>query len=197
MPREPATPPPQPPAPPRVPGRWRLSRIVPRALRERRAVITLEFAVILGPLIGVLLVCLQVPLIFIASETLQGAALMAGRQIMTGQVQQSGMTQQAFQQAVCNILPGLFACNAVMVDVESAGNYSQITTGAPSITYGKNGQPNNSWPFAPGGPDDVVIVRVMYNWPVIGGSLIPGIANQPGGNLLLVGTAVFKNEPYP
>ena len=36
----------------------------------------------------------------------------------------------------------------------------------------------------------------MYNWPVVGGPLLPGLANQANGDRLLVATAVFKNEPY-
>ncbi len=36
----------------------------------------------------------------------------------------------------------------------------------------------------------------MYNWPVVGGGLLPGLADQPNGNHLLVATSVFKTEPY-
>lgn len=182
-------------APPRK-WRWAPGWLF-RAARERRAIAALEFALVLGPLLALLMVSLQIPLIFFAGEALQGAAIMAGREIMTGQAQQSNMSQAAFQQAACNILSGLFACSNVMVDVQSASNFSGINTAPPTETYGKNGQPNNNWNYSPGGPDDVVIVRVMYNWPVVASALIPGLANQPGGTRLLIGTAVFKNEPYP
>jgi hypothetical protein len=36
----------------------------------------------------------------------------------------------------------------------------------------------------------------MYNWPVVGGGLLPGLADQPNGSHLLVATSVFKTEPY-
>lgn len=165
--------------------------------RDRRAATALEFALIFGPFAALLLVSLQIPLIYFANQALDGAATMAGRQIMTGQAQQSNMTQAAFQQAVCNTLSGLFSCANVMVDVESSGAYSSLSTTPPTITYGKSGQPNNNWAFNPGGPDDIVIVRVMYNWPVVLSALIPGLADQPGNTRLLIGTAVFKNEPFP
>ena len=36
----------------------------------------------------------------------------------------------------------------------------------------------------------------MYDWPVVGGPLAWGLANQSGNYHLLLATAVFKNEPY-
>lgn len=179
------------------PRRRRPFRHLFRTVRDRRAVAALEFAVVVGPFLALMLASLQIPLIYFADEALQGAAIQAGREIMTGQAQQSGMTQAAFKQAVCGLLGAMFSCSNIMVDIESASNFSSINTGSPTVTYGRNGQPNNNWAYSPGGPDDVVIVRVMYNWPVMASALIPGLANQPGGQRLLIGTAVFKNEPYP
>jgi hypothetical protein len=54
----------------------------------------------------------------------------------------------------------------------------------------------NSFAYSPGGPGDIVIMRVMYAWPVVGGPLGLNLANQPDGSHLMLATAVFKNEPY-
>jgi Flp pilus assembly protein TadG len=184
----------------RVPSACRLLRRlrarIPPVARETRANTTVEFALVLGPLMALILASLQVPLIFFESQALQSAAINAGRQIMTGTAQQGSMTQSQFQQAVCSQLNALMPCSSLMVDVESASNFGAIPTSTPTLTY-KNGAVNNNWSYNPGGPDDVVIVRVMYNWPVFGAGLLPGIANQPNGQRLLVGTSIFKNEPYP
>ncbi len=164
--------------------------------RERKANTTVEFALVLGPLMALILASLQVPIIYFESEALQSAAVNAGRQIMTGSVQQSSMTQSQFKQAVCAQLGALMPCGSIMVDVQSAANFGSIPTSTPTLTY-NNGAVNNKWGYNPGGPDDVVIVRVMYNWPVFGAGLLPGIANEPSNTRLLVGTSIFKNEPYP
>jgi hypothetical protein len=37
---------------------------------------------------------------------------------------------------------------------------------------------------------------VMYQWPVFLGPLGLNLANESNGNLLLMATATFKNEPY-
>jgi hypothetical protein len=83
-----------------------------------------------------------------------------------------------------------------MVDVESAGSYSALNTATPTLTYDGSGNVTNAWVYNPGGPGDIVIMRVMYNWPVIGGPLAWGLSNQPGDQRLLIATTVFKNEPY-
>ena len=54
----------------------------------------------------------------------------------------------------------------------------------------------NAWSWSPGAADQVVIIKVMYNWPVFGpGGL--GLSNQPNGGHLLIAVTVFKNEPFP
>jgi Flp pilus assembly protein TadG len=168
----------------------------PAIMRDRRAVAALEFAAVLAPLLGLLLATLQIPMIFFADQALQSAATNAGRLIMTGSAQQDGTSQSAFQQAVCAQLASMFSCANLMVDVESASSYGAIGTSTPTLTYGHNGAVGNKWAYDPGGPGDIVIVRVMYNWPVFAAALIPGLANQPNQQRLLVGATVFKNEPF-
>jgi len=59
-----------------------------------------------------------------------------------------------------------------------------------------NGQlQTNNLQYQMGGPGDIVVVQVYYQWPII----VPGLdmlANISGNNRLLVATAVFENEPY-
>jgi len=54
----------------------------------------------------------------------------------------------------------------------------------------------NQWSYSPGNPGDIVVVQVMYQWPVVLGPLGFNLSNVGNGNRLLVSTAVFKNEPY-
>ena len=41
----------------------------------------------------------------------------------------------------------------------------------------------------------IVVVRVMYLWPVFLGPLGLNLSNQPSNKRLLMATAAFKNEP--
>ena len=83
-----------------------------------------------------------------------------------------------------------------MVDVQSASSYSGISTAPITISYNPvTGKPIPG-AYSTGNPGDIIIMRVLYNWPVIASPLMPGLANQANGDHLLVGTAVFKTEPY-
>lgn len=161
-----------------------------------RAATAVEFAILTTPLMFLLLASLQLAIIFFANQALQSAAITAGRQLMTGADQNAGTTQSQFQQAICNTAQFLFSCNGVMVDVQSASAYSRIDTTPLTITYDATGKITNSWSYSPGSAGDIVILRVMYNWPIVAGPLLPGLGNQPNGDRLLVATAVFKNEPF-
>jgi Flp pilus assembly protein TadG len=161
-----------------------------------RAATAVEFALLVTPFMFLILASLQLSLIFIAGQVLQTATNEAGRQLMTGADQNAAMTQSQFQQTVCNNAPILFTCSNIMVNVASANSYASLNTATPTITYNAQGQPTNTWSYSTGGPGDIVIVQAMYNWPVFGGPLALGLADQSNGSYLLVGTSVFKNEPY-
>ena len=178
-------------------GFWRrLRRGLTAFARDEGAAAALEFAIVSLPLIGMLLASLQLSLIFFAGQMLQSAATNAGRELMTGEAQKAGLTAAQFGQVVCNPVSTFFNCANMMVDVQSAGTFSAVSTTAPTITYDANGHVTNAWSWSPGGPGDVVIVKVLYNWPVFGPAVL-GLSNQPDGGHLLVAVTVFKNEPFP
>jgi Flp pilus assembly protein TadG len=164
--------------------------------KDERAATAVEFALLITPLVTLILASLQLSLIFYAGQALQSVAITAARQLMTGQAQQASDTQAQYHQVVCNSAPILFTCSGLMVDVQSASNYSQINTTPITLNYDIHGNVTNTWSYSPGSPGDVVILRVMYNWPVVAGPLMVGMPNQPNGDHLLVGVSVFKNEPY-
>jgi Flp pilus assembly protein TadG len=167
---------------------------------DDRAATAVEFALLAPPLIFLILASLQLSIIFFAGQYLQSLATRAGREVMTGQVQTAGDTQTQFVATggpVCSAAPTLFfTCSNIMVDVESASSYSTLNTATLTPTYDSHGNVTNTWAYSPGAPGDIVILRLMYNWPVIAGPLLPGLANQSNGDRLLVATSVFKNEPY-
>lgn len=166
-----------------------------RGLRDERGAVAVEFAVVAAPLIALILAILQTAIIMFYEEALQTATEKSARQVMIGAVQDSGLSQSAFQTLVCNNA-SMFTCSNLMVDVESASSFSSISTSPLTMTYNSSGAATNTWSYSPGSAGDIVILRVMYNWPVFGGPLLPGLADQSNGTHLLVGTAVFKNEPY-
>ncbi len=50
--------------------------------------------------------------------------------------------------------------------------------------------------FEPGKAGDIVVVRLMYEWPVYASLLGFNLADLGSGKRLLMATAAFRNEPY-
>jgi Flp pilus assembly protein TadG len=170
-------------------------------LRDNKGATAVEFALIAAPFLGLLVGLVQVFLIFFAQSVLQNAVRMSTRQILTGQTQtqdaslSSTAAAAAFHQIVCNNANVLFTCAGLMVDVEVANNWSSANVAMPALTYDGNGNVNNTWQFNPGNAGDIVVVRVMYLWPVFFGSLGFNWANQANGTREIMASAAFQNEP--
>ena len=162
-------------------------------LADRQGATAVEFALVATPFIGLLVGIIQTFLVFFAQQLLETAVNQSSRLILTGQAQAQSMTQSQFTTAVCSNLPILFNCNNLMIDVEVAGSWTTANAGQPSLTFDSNGNVTNAWQYNPGNPGDIVVVRVMYLWPVF---IAPLVANLSNGTRLIMASAAFQNEAY-
>jgi Flp pilus assembly protein TadG len=163
-------------------------------LRREDGGAALEFAVVAAPFLALLFAILETALMFFASQTLETAVQNSSRLVLTGQAQNQGLTQSTFQNAVCQTLSSMFNCNKILIDVETASSFGSANTGLPV----QNGQLQNNFTYSPGGPGDIVVVRLMYQWPVYVSllNLSNSLSNMSGSSNLLMATAAFRNEPY-
>jgi Flp pilus assembly protein TadG len=176
-------------------GRKRFPSASGFARREDGAA-ALEFAIVAAPFIALLLATLQTTLAFFAGQVLESAVNDSSRVILTGSAQNANMTQSGFATAVCGKVQALFDCSKLMIDVQTANSFANANTSMPTLTFDGKGNVTNNWQFQPGNPGDIVVMRVMYEWPVFLGPLGLSLSNESNGNLLLMATAAFKNEPY-
>jgi Flp pilus assembly protein TadG len=164
--------------------------------RREDGAVAVEFAIIATPFIALILATVQTALAFFAGQVLESAVADSSRAILTGSAQNAGLTQSGFASLVCTKIQTLFNCSNLMIDVRTATSFSAANTSMPTLTFDANGNPTNSWSYSPGSPGDIVVMCVMYQWPVFLGPLGLSLSNEGNGNLLLMATAVFKNEPY-
>ena len=173
--------------------------------KDRKGATAVEFALVATPFLALIAALIQTFLLFFAQSQLEAAVRLSSRQIMTGQVQTQDASQSltpiqaaaAFQHTVCTTTNAaiIFTCLGVMVDVQVVSQWSAANTGMPTLTYNSNGTVSNVWQFNPGNAGDIVVVRVMYLWPVFFGSIAFNMSNQPNGNRLIMASAAFQNEP--
>ncbi len=172
--------------------RLKCVRLARRFVQQQSGIAAVEFGMVAAPFLALIFAILETSVIFFAGQALETAVADSGRLIMTGQAQQQGFDQNAFKNAVCAKIYGLFDCtNGIFIEVKSFPTFAAITMPTP---LDANGNFVNNFGYQPGGPCSIVLVRLFYRWPVYVSIL--GLDNMAGGKRLLVATSAFRNEPY-
>ena len=162
--------------------------------RDCRGASAIEMGLVAAPFLAFILASLQTGLVYFADSALEIATEKTSRLVLTGNIQNA--TQQQFLTTLCSKLPSILSCANVMVDAQVYASFSSANTTTPTITYNPNGTVSNQWNYNIGGPGSIVVLRVLYLLPVVGGPLAFSVANAGYGTHLSMATAVFKNEPY-
>ena len=166
-----------------------------RMFRDRSGASTVEFAMVAAPFLALVFAIMETAIIFFAGQALETAAADSARLIMTGQAQTQGFDQTKFKNAVCARIYALFNCNgSLYIDVQSYSSWSSVNTSLPVDANG-NIQ-SGTFGYQPGGPSDIVVMRLMYQWPVYVSLLGLNLSNASGNQRLLMATVAFRNEPY-
>jgi Flp pilus assembly protein TadG len=162
----------------------------------RRGATAVEFALVAPALIAMLIAIFETTLFLFAQQTLQNAAVSAGRLILTGQVQNGNMTQSQFASQVCPMVSAVFNCANLMINVQNYSAFSGANTAQPTLTYNSNGTVSNTWSYSPGTPGQVMVVRLIYQWPIVAGPFGYVLSNLGNGTTEMMGVSAFRVEPY-
>lgn len=169
-------------------------RVVRRFVRTDDGAAAVEFAMVAAPFIAIIFAIFETAIVFFAGQVLEVAMADSARLIMTGQAQKAGFNQAKFKEEVCNRIYGLFDCTGgIKVDVRTYTSFSSATMSKP---IDANGNLTFTPAFDPGKAGDIVVVRMMYEWPVYASLLGFNLADLGSGKRLLMATAAFRNEPY-
>jgi Flp pilus assembly protein TadG len=166
---------------------------IPGFARRQDGTATVEFGLVALPFLALLFAIIQTLLVFLAQQALETITANAARLILTGQAQAQNLTQTSFKTTLCAQVVALFNCaNGININVQTFSSFSSVTYPSPV----NNGQfQNSSFVYEPGGPGDVVVVQVFYQWPIFVNLMNLNLANLSNNSRLLVATAAFRNEP--
>jgi Flp pilus assembly protein TadG len=173
----------------------RFRRQVSRFREAERGATAVEFALIAPAFLAMLFAILQTTFFLFAQQTLQNAAVEAGRMFMTGSAQSSGLTQSQFASDVCPMVSALFNCSNLQIDVSTYSSFSSASTAAPSL-YNSSGKLVTSGTYSPGTQGDIMVVQLAYPWPIIGMPLGSVLPNSGQGTTEVMGVSAFRVEPY-
>lgn len=173
----------------RLEARW------DRFARDRRGAAAVEFAMIAAPFFFLIFGLLEVCLIFIMTTVMENAVSEASRPLRTGEAQGAGMTENQFRQAVCAEFFEILDCDArLSIDVRTVDNFASTPTG--DVLDNEGNLDNDDFMFEPGGPNEIVAVRIFYEWDLITPVLSQPLVSMAGNKHLLQSNAVFRNEPF-
>ena len=161
---------------------------VRRLIRHEDGSTAVEFGLLGVPFFGLMFAIIETALAFFAGQTLETATADSSRLIMTGQAQMQNFDKAKFKEAVCARIHGLFKCDNIKFQVATAASFATASFSPPIDAQG-NVKPDT---FTPGGPSEIVVVQVMYEWPIY----VARLSNMGSGKRLLMATAAFRNEPY-
>lgn len=173
----------------------RLNAAWNRYASDRRGAAAVEFAMVAIPFFLLIFGLLEVCLIFLVSTVLEHAVADASRQIRTGQAQESGFNEMNFRESVCDSFFGLLDCDEKLhIDVKSLDEFGAANFERPLDLDGNFD--DGDFAYEPGGPNDIVAVRVFYEWRLMTPFITAPLSNMTGSKYLVQANAVFRNEPF-
>ena len=127
---------------------------------------------------------------------MDNAVFETARLIRTGQAQIAEMTEEQFEDEVCGRMAVFVDCSSgsFYLEVDSPDTFADMDVEPPMDEDDENFEPPAAFDF--GEANDIVLVRVYYQWPM---SPVMGFQwrnSLPNGKRLIGSFAAFRNEPY-
>lgn len=171
-------------------------RVLGTWLRGNRGTTAVEFSLVGIPFILMIIGTIEMSLMFTAQSLLQEATYTAARQIRTGQIQNggSGSPQDAFRKSICDFASILIPCDRIQFQVQELPSFGDAEKLPPASFDGDGNLEDQG--FDPGGVSDIVLVRVIYNYPILTPMMQPLLSNNGRFTFTMMSTIVMQNEPY-
>ena len=171
-----------------------VGKLFRRFRRNRGGSAAVDFALVAPIFFALLFAIIESAMVFFASQLLETVTADSARLVMTGQAQAASMTAVAVQDQSVRSRRHIVRLRQRHLYRRAELPVVLLSQPCRSDRRRKKFVPPNN--FSPGGPGDIVVVRVFYKWPLFVTSMGYDISNLTGGKRLLTATAAFQNEPY-
>lgn len=179
------------------------SSLLKRFLANESGAYAIEFSLIALPFFGLLFAIIEVAWVSFNSEQLQAAVDSAARQVLTGAAQTNNYATAASftSNLLCpstgkRLIPNSWDCSKLFVDIRTASDFTSVDM--TNTFY------SGSLKYCLGNPSTIVVLRVEYPMAAIFplninnryAALVNNVPGMSGYYHMLLGSAVFKTEPY-
>lgn len=173
-----------------------MGQIFNRWFKRKEGTTAVEFALVGIPFVLMIVGTLEMSLMFTAQALLHESTFTASRLIRTGQIQTGAVAgnEEAFRQAVCDFAALMIPCDRIQFQVQQVASFGDAGD-LPPAEFDEDGNLQDQ-DFDPGGVSEIVMIRVVYNYPVITPLMQPILSNNGGSTRSMISTIVLQNEPY-
>lgn len=159
-----------------------------------KGVTAVEFSLVGIPFILMTVGIIETAVMLTANSLLQESTFSAARLIRTGQIQKAASgPEEMFRDAVCDFSELLIPCDDIQFQVQEVPSFADAADNEPEVDDDGN---LTDTAFDPGAQNAVVIIRVLYNYPVRTPMMQALLANREGGKHTMLSTIVLQTEPY-
>jgi len=171
----------------------KLKRKILSEINDEEGATAVEFALVGVPFILLVIGILEMSLMFTAQNLLEASTNSASRLIRTGQIQ-LGAGESAFSDAVCDFADVLIACDDIQYQVLPLDDFGAAEL-LPAASFDEDGDLEEQG-FDAGGVNDVILVRVAYQYLIKTPMMQILLTNNNDNSRLMVSTVVLRTEPY-
>ena len=173
-------------------GLFEMPKVVRRLKDDDAGVTAIEFGMLAFPFFMLMMAIIESSLMFFANQVLESSVDDVGRQIRTGQLDDS-MTETELRTAICNASAVLFTCGDLKIDLQVVAEFDDLGD-MPEPVDGV--LEDSEFSFTAPGAKQIVMLSVLTEWPIYTNYLQSMLSKLDSNNGLLTAVAVFKTEPY-
>lgn len=153
----------------------------------------LEFAILAPIFLAACFYVVEFSIFTYKKSHLKHVLYSASRVMQTGQIQNNADPKKELQSQICAVAKDWFDCEKVYFDVRK-GPAKLSDVNVPDAKFTNEGVPTN-FTYQTTGPSDITVMRLAANYKFISPYMQKWF--QPDGKpVIVVGQAIFKNEPF-
>ncbi|PBB20769.1 pilus assembly protein TadE [Mesorhizobium sp. WSM4313] len=177
-------------------------RVRPGFFSDRRGSTAMEFAMLAIPFALLVFAILESCISFAGQEVMANVTDDVARQLRTGQLQKSNVTEASIKQLICSRLEIMVAkdCPGLLVDLREYPSFADAATAGFKIVDGDivltQGTNSTTPTVSPGLAESINMLRVFYKWPVMTDFLAQSMANLKDKKTLHFASVTWQNEPF-
>jgi Flp pilus assembly protein TadG len=174
--------------------------LLSRFLRDRGGATAIEFMMLSLPFSVLVFAILESCISFAGQQILANATDSVARQLRTGQLKESEMTETKLKELICDQLEVIVAsgCPGLEVDLRNVATFEEAAAFRIKLTGSGDEKDIDTSGFIvdPGESQTKNMLRVFYRWPVVTDFMRLSLSNLKDGKTLLFATATWQNEPF-